>query len=489
MNSSTEFGLPGAVPPAGRKQNILINAGWLTVSRLSLDLVNLVLFVVLSRRFGPAGIGQYAYGFSVAMILAAVVNLGFEDYAIRECARHGRDERGPLIGRLLGTQCLAGGTVAVILIALFAATQTPIAGVLATLLLVVSQVFVTSARTLYAPAFAEREMVVPAMMELGSRAGSIVVAILLVSGLKTDLWVGLVPLPIGAMIFLSASYRSSRQYIGNFRVNIGIDVAREAIRQSWPFAVSIFVFYFYARIDVIMLALMRSEADAGIYATALKVLEVGVRPLGFVAIAAFPLLSKRFMSAEDAFRRTAVRLVGVATLAGGVLGWGMFFVAPLGIVPLLGQWFSVATVAVKEVALLGVLMSVNVTVFRILFARNLQVKVVKAQAIATVLNVILNFWLIPILGIPGAILASIISQIFMIGLYFVMIDDRELGRHLIGIIGLSIASLAAGAATGAVAGAIGLSSWLIAGTSLLVLVGGMGVVYLRVEKVLAAAAA
>ena len=117
------------------------------------------------------------------------------------------------------------------------------------------------------------------------------------------------------------------------------------------------MFYFYSRIDVIMLALMRSEADAGIYATALKVLEVGVRPLGFVAIAAFPLLSKSFISAEDAFRRTAVRLVGVATLAGGVLGWGMFFVAPLGVVPLLGKWFSTATVTVKEVALLGVLMT------------------------------------------------------------------------------------------------------------------------------------
>ena len=79
-----------SVPLATRGRRLLTtaqNAGWLAGSRLSGDVLNFFLFVVLSRRFGPAGVGAYAYAFSIAGFGYAAASLGLEDYGVREMAR------------------------------------------------------------------------------------------------------------------------------------------------------------------------------------------------------------------------------------------------------------------------------------------------------------------------------------------------------------------------------------------------------------------
>jgi len=68
---------------------VLINAFWLSFSRIAADLLSFVLFAVIARTFGPTGTGQYSYGFAVGTLVALISTSGFEDYGIRQyaCAR------------------------------------------------------------------------------------------------------------------------------------------------------------------------------------------------------------------------------------------------------------------------------------------------------------------------------------------------------------------------------------------------------------------
>jgi len=85
---------------------VLINAFWLSFCRLTADLLSFILFAVIARTFGPAGTGEYSYGFAVGTLIALISTSGFEDYGIRQYARAAANERRRLWEDLLATQCL-----------------------------------------------------------------------------------------------------------------------------------------------------------------------------------------------------------------------------------------------------------------------------------------------------------------------------------------------------------------------------------------------
>ena len=142
---------------------ILSNAGWLTGTRLAGNVVSVLLFVVLSRYFGPAGIGQYAYGLAIAGLIGAVVAFGLEDYAIRESSHLSLEARRLLLSRLLGTQ-LGIIALAVFGLLVFLLIARP-SGEVVFIIILLSSYHVTLAVswTLFVPAFSQQSMAGPAI--------------------------------------------------------------------------------------------------------------------------------------------------------------------------------------------------------------------------------------------------------------------------------------------------------------------------------------
>ena len=63
------------------------NAIWLTCSRVLADILSFLLFVAVSREFGPAGTGRYSYSFAIGSLVALAATSGFEEFGIREYVR------------------------------------------------------------------------------------------------------------------------------------------------------------------------------------------------------------------------------------------------------------------------------------------------------------------------------------------------------------------------------------------------------------------
>src|SRR5581483_8115014 len=179
-----------AVSPStatSRRHHLLLiirNAGWLAGGRLTGDVLNLLLFIMLSRRFGPAGVGQYAYAFSIVGIAYAIASLGLEEYGVREMARRGSAEGRPLLEGLVATQ-LSVVAVAVAGMAGYLAVSGATAEVATIVALLAGyQLAAALARTLFVPASAEQEMGVPAVTELLSRGAAFLTALLLLVVLR-----------------------------------------------------------------------------------------------------------------------------------------------------------------------------------------------------------------------------------------------------------------------------------------------------------------
>ena len=153
--------------------SILANASWLTGTRIASDLISVLLFVILTRYFGPAGIGQYSYGFAIAGLLYAFVSLGLQDYAIRESSLLSIEARRILLGRLLGTQ-LGILVLAVFGLFIFLLITRPSEEIVAIIILLSGyHVTLAFAQTLFVPAYSQQSMVGPAVTEFVCRVSII----------------------------------------------------------------------------------------------------------------------------------------------------------------------------------------------------------------------------------------------------------------------------------------------------------------------------
>src|SRR5690242_13640656 len=65
---------------------VIKNTVWLSVCRIAADLSGLVLFTVISRRYGPMGTGEYSYAFALGAFIAILATSGIEQYGVRQLA-------------------------------------------------------------------------------------------------------------------------------------------------------------------------------------------------------------------------------------------------------------------------------------------------------------------------------------------------------------------------------------------------------------------
>lgn len=387
------------------------NASWLIGARVAGDAVNLILMVVLARRFGPPGYGQYAYGFAVATFVYYFLNPSLDQFAVRECARLPQEGRKRLLGSLLGLQLAVAAVVALGLIGFFWLTHATLEVVTITVMLSVYQGSAALAWTFFMPALADQRMALAALAEPLCRILSIVGAIVMVLGFAAPLAAGLVFFPVGGLVMLALGIWSAREHVGLFPIRITWKEARRDIGILWPFAGAEVAYQVWARADLILVAQFLGVQAAGIYASAIKFFETATIPVPLAGLAAYPLLSRSAPAGERGLPKGSDRVFAGMLALGFVITWGLWFIAPSVLVPLLGTRFGPAAALLKYLAPAGLLVAIEHTAGRILVAANAQTTRFQVLAISAGAKFVLAAALIPVLGLPGAVLAWVVAWV------------------------------------------------------------------------------
>jgi O-antigen/teichoic acid export membrane protein len=451
------------------------NAIWLTACRLTGDVLNLLLFVLISRRFGPAGAGAYSYGFAVATFAFVIGCLGIEEYGLRQYARMDDHDRPAFFGELLGTQmlmvALAVSAIAIYLLL----TQPSNATLLMVCALTMYQISAAVAATLFIPAMAAQRMMWPALAELSARAVAFSVAGYAIGVSHAPLAQALLGYPVAAFIWLAVAIRSTRKFAPLSRLSISSAGARRIARILWSFALLEIFAQLFARIGVIVLSLNVGDAAAGIFATGLRLIEVALMPLSFLGVAAYPRLSRLYSTALPAFRKSAGELMWLMLLGGGVAAWGLFFVAPPLLVPVLGQRFAGAEPFIQTMAVFALVQAIEVCLGRILLCADRQIANALFVACGAILSLMLNLWWVPRFGVSGAIYAGAVAYA-LIDIFCIVALRRPLsGPALLRLFLTLAAAVTAGAGLAAVLALYDFSAWLqaVAAASALLMFGGI----------------
>lgn len=199
---------------------------------------------------------------------------------------------------------------------------------------------------------------------------------------------------------------------------------RQGLRRMMPFAMVTLFTVVYMRTDLIMIEQMRDAGEAGQYGLAFRILEaLNLIPIIVATSTLFPRLSSlQHQGALEPFRQlvrkglVALGFIGLATAA------GITWLAPAAVdtvirVRNLDPAFAASVPALQILVWTFPLASMNALLQAALIAFD-NVRFLGAALIGgTVLNIALNFIVIPEYGILGASAATLVAELLLFILY------------------------------------------------------------------------
>jgi glycosyltransferase involved in cell wall biosynthesis/O-antigen/teichoic acid export membrane protein len=404
---------PGIVAATAKLRR---NASWLLACRVGADLLNFVLFLIVSRHFGPPGMGVYAYGFAIAGFVYSATTLGIDEYGIREYARRTAERRPALLADLLGSQtCIA--VIALIALAVYLIATSPgIATLTIILALTIYQLCAAFANTLFVPSMAEQRMVWPSLVIVLGRALGLAIAVPLILIWGAALHIAVLAFALAGVVTAWLAARSAARHGLSLRLNLALPALRANIRTLWSFAAADVMSQLFTRIGVIALTLLATEHAAGVYAAGLKLVELACLPLLFLGRAAYPGLSRAFNDPPEFGRMTRQALwVGFAIAA--LSAAAMAVAVPPLLVPMLGPGFAGSEEIVAAMAALALAQGVEIVLGRLLLSANLNVARAAWTTLGACVCAALTLATTRMFGIQAAIAAVVVSFVLVDLLY------------------------------------------------------------------------
>ncbi len=232
-----------------------------------------------------------------------------------------------------------------------------------------------------------------------------------------------------SLLFLSAIYTKQNQF---FRfAHISLSRLRSILKDSWPLIFSGIAITVYMRVDQLMISSMSGNAELGLYSAVVRLTEAFcLIPIAFIQ-STFPKLIRLQEQNEQGFYSALQSLYNRVSLMGyaSVLFVSLFSKELLGI--LYGDTYVKATPILSLLVWSVMFMTLGVARGSFMITMNLTGLYLKTVAIASILNVILNYMLIPGYGAFGAAAATVVSYWFAVhGACFFFRPLRRTGHML-----------------------------------------------------------
>jgi O-antigen/teichoic acid export membrane protein len=423
-------------PRPGLGRNIL----WLVFSRFGTQVLAVVFTVIVARRLGSRGFGEYAFIAAAIFLGNALTTFGTDMLLIREIAASNDLSRLP--AALLLQLGLSGiFIVAVLLVGPLLPNQSPavVAGLeiytFALLPLAFFSVFTTALRgkqlmDAYTLLNLAVNLLPAAAAWLFIHAGSSVVTLAVIL---------LIVQVAGAVL---AGWICTVQIPGFWRAwRFSLPDALALVKMVAPIALIALITILYQKISIAMLSTMQGPAITGWFSAALRVLEASKT----VHLAAFTALYPAMAHAAGGQPAGEAGLAGGAPwrgsfrlswkfllLGAGLVSTALFFLAAPLTGFLYGSDFGPSVPALQLLA--WVLIPFTVNTFYSLYglANHKEKRVMYVQLVGLVTLVALNSWWIPKWSLGGACLAAILAESAQAAIYLTAtVNLHQQARRLI----------------------------------------------------------
>lgn len=369
-------------------------------------------FIILARVLGANGYGAFAGVASLVSILAPFAGMGGEYLLVKNVARD--PARFSIYWMRTLSKIAVGGSAFVLAViglsylVLPEAIPLHLVVFIAVADLLFARVVSASARAFQAHERLVHTAIIKVMLSFARLLG-VITMIVFFANPTPSLWAAFY---LGAVAVTAVvGVAEVQRCLGN--ASLGLRQILPEFREGLFFSASDSAQRIYINVDKVMLMRLSGLAPAGIYAAAYRAVDMALVPVMAMLEAGYVRFFQHGRTGVSGTVRFAQKLIPSALVYSTIIGAAIYAVAPLA--PLvLGSQYAATVLALRWLAAIPLLGSMRRIAAEVLTGAGRQGWRTTVEGAVVLLNVGLNFWLIPIYSWRGAAWATLASEFMLV---------------------------------------------------------------------------
>ena len=392
-------------------RKIISNIGWLFADRILRMGVGLIVTAWIARYLGPEDFGLFNYAGAFVALFGVLATLGLNQIVVRDIVRDPsrKDET-------LGTTFLLklSGAILTILV-----TTGVISLVRPNDQLTLSIVAIVAGVTIF-DAFNTIDFWFQALVRskytvIAKNTAFILVTLLRITliSMKASVvafaWVLVIESALGA-VGLAIVYKAKGQNLLAWRATW--QRAKILLSESWPLIISDLAIMVYVRIDQIMLGQLMGDKPVGIYSAAVRIAEIWYFFASAIVNSFTPSIVQAKQESETLYYQKFQKLFNLMAIITFGIAVPLTFLSKFIIVTIFGENYAAAASVLSIYIWSAVFGFFGWAKGIWIVAEGYTLFALISTCTGAAMNIVLNFWLIPLYQENGAALASVISYSF-----------------------------------------------------------------------------
>jgi len=400
------------------------NTSWLFGEKILRMAVGLFVGVWVARYLGSEQFGLFAYAQSFVGLFAAIATLGLDEIVVRELVKD-ESRIDELIGTAFWLKLMGAiGVLAILAIAVNFTSNDHYTNVLVFIIASATIFHSFNVIDFYFQSKVLSKYVVYANI-ISLFVSSLVKIILVLNNasLIAFVWVVFFDSFILACGFIYFYIKNNATFnIQNLICNKSTAV--NLLHDSWPLVLSGIVISIYMRIDQVMIKEMIGSEAVGQYAVAVRLSEAWYFIPMVIASSLFPAIINAKKQSEELYYARLQKLYDLMVWMAIVIALPMTFLSDWAVNFLYGEQYSQAGSVLMIHVWAGIFVFLGEASSRWFLSENLQKYSFYRTLAGAIINIVLNYNLIPKYGIYGAAFATLISQ--AVASYLFNITNKKL---------------------------------------------------------------
>ncbi|MES9885946.1 MAG: flippase [Candidatus Sedimenticola sp. 6PFRAG1] len=399
-----------------------INTSWLMGEQVLRMLTNLIVGIYVARYLGPLHFGELSFSLSFCALFSHIVFLGLDGVVVRELVSK-PSRHGELLGTSLILKLLSGFLTLAFVVSIVQSIQ--MTEVERWMICIISGSFIFQSVTVisfyFQAAVKGKALAGAQLFQLVISSLLRVVLVLLEADLIFFAAVSLLEIILVALALvfnyrkeiardkLHAADLTDAGVSVQLNWSVSLSTAKELLRDSWPLMLSGVAISVYMKIDQVMLRGMLGADAVGQYAAAVRISEAWYLVPVVIANSLFPAIVNAKNKDAKVYTIRLQRLYGAMIWLGLVVSIITVLISDFVVSVLFGHAYHEASGILQIHIWAGIFVCIGVAANKYLISENYTSISFVNTLVGAVMNVILNYYLIPLYGSIAAAYSTVIS--------------------------------------------------------------------------------
>ena len=399
------------------------NTSWLFFERILKMGIGFFVVIYLTRYLGPENFGLLSYSQSFVGIFTAFATLGIDVILVRELI-YNKQSNDTLMGTAIIMKLMASMVAIVIIVTINFFIEDKEAVLLTNIIALTLLFQCVNALDTYFQAHVISKFT--AIVNFISFVISSSIKLGLIFFEMELVYFAYAILFDSIIIALGYLYIYTKQNKSFLQLKYDQKVARYFLKSGWPLMMVSLAAFLYTRTDQVMLKYLVGSEAVGNYAAAIKVSELFYFIPLLIAQSLFPKIVEMKQKSEEEYFNFLEKIYKLLVWSAVPIALGVFVFSDFIVSTLYGEQYKYASEVLSILAFAIIFNAIGIVSTKVLYVEHYEKKYLYRSILGMFVNIGLNFYFIPIYGIKGAAISTMITLFIIYYIYDIL--DKDLHK-------------------------------------------------------------